>query len=94
MDYQEEMAEIQAGIERQNARRIAVLKRTLRELAALPQTPALQADMNSLEHWIDELGGDGRTGAHRAIRDSGTRARHTCEGLTGDNGDDDRSDKS
>lgn len=49
--------------------KIALLKRVLRELAHLPRTPALQADMNSLEAWIDELGGDGRTGAHRAIRE-------------------------
>jgi hypothetical protein len=61
-----------------NARRIALLKRVLRELAALPRTTALEADMNSLEALIDELGGDSRTGAHRAIRNSKQR-RTTCQ---------------
>jgi hypothetical protein len=50
--------------------RIAMLKRVLRNLAALPRTTALEADMNSLEALIDELGGDSTTGAHRAIRSS------------------------
>ena len=49
--------------------RIAVLKRVLKDLAHLPQTPALSADMNELELIIEELGGDSRTGAHRAIKE-------------------------
>ncbi len=48
--------------------RIAVLKRVLKDLAHLPSTVALSADMNELEVMIEELGGDSRTGAHRAIR--------------------------
>jgi len=47
--------------------RIAVLKRVLRELAALPRTPALLSDMLELETWITELGGNSRDSAHREI---------------------------
>lgn len=60
------------------AGRVALLKRVLKELAHLPSTPALQADMNSLEHWINELGGDSRTGAHKVIRE-GKQRRSTCQ---------------
>lgn len=67
-EYVEETLRIQKEIGQQNARRVSMLKRVLRELAALPRTTALEADMNSLEALIDELGGDGATGAHRAHR--------------------------
>ena len=53
-----------------NELRIALLKRVLKELAVIEPTPPLKADMNSLEQWITELGGDARTGAHRAIRNA------------------------
>lgn len=48
--------------------RIALIKRVLIELAHAPPTAALEADMNALERWITELGGDARTGAHYAIK--------------------------
>lgn len=51
-----------------NERRIAVLKRVLKDLAQLPDTVQGIADREELEQMITELGGDARTGAHRAIR--------------------------
>ena len=56
-------------------RRIAVLKRVLKDLALLPQTPQSIADRNELELMIVELGGDARTGAHRAIIEGKERRR-------------------
>lgn len=54
--------------ERQVQRRIAVLKRVLRDLAQLPQTSGGIGDREELELMIRELGGDERKGAHREIR--------------------------
>ena len=55
---------------RNNMRRIGVLKRVLKQLAHLPETPEGLADRLELEDMIREMGGDERTGAHVAIRDS------------------------
>ena len=56
-----------------NELRIALIKRVLKELAHIEPTTTLKADMNSLEKWITELGGDARTGAHRVIRNAKER---------------------
>lgn len=56
-----------------NERRINVLKRVLKDLAHLPQTPTSVADRNELELMIVELGGDARTAVHRTILKSRER---------------------
>ena len=57
--------------------RIALLKRVLRALAQVnrkfPNVRVTEADMHDIEEWITELGGDARTGTHRAILDGKER---------------------
>jgi hypothetical protein len=57
--------------------RIETLKRTLKCLARswkLNPSEITRQDMEVLERMIVELGGDARTGAHRAITDSTKRS--------------------
>lgn len=67
-----DLEDIMAAVAFENKKRVAILKRTLRRLANRDEiSDVLAADMQEIEKMINELGGDGRTGAHVAITGEG-----------------------
>ena len=60
-----------------NDAKINLLKRVLRTLAQVnrkfPNVRVIESDIHDLEAWITELGGEARTGTHRAILDGKER---------------------